>query len=138
MKAEYYALYLKREWGGLDRCVSRMVVEGTGLDVLREHGFTVSTLAVTAIVDPTTKPLDDIPAAYASVEVFALENMYDPLVIAGRTDERGNFSVQLNSGKEYVVVVRHSYGGRPMIGVAKVYLPPNSCVAIEIRLHRYG
>ena len=53
-------------------------------------------------------------------------------------NKRGNFSVQLNGGKEYIIVVRHSYGGRPVIGVAKVYLPPNSCVAIEMRLHKYG
>jgi len=72
------------------------------------------------------------------VEVFAVENMYDLLVATGHTDERGNFSVQLNGGKEYIIVVRHSYGGRLVIGVAKVYLPPSSCVAIEMRLHKYG
>ena len=44
--------------------------------------------------------------------------------------------MQLNGGKEYVIIVKHP--SRPLIGVAKVYLPPNSCVAIEMRLHKYG
>lgn len=136
VKAEYYASYLRRERGGLDRYVSKIVVEGTGLDVLGEHGFNASKLVVTAIVDPTTNPLDDTPAADASVEVFAVENMYDPLVAAGRTDGRGRFSVQLNGGKEYIVVVKYLRDGR-MIGVAKVYLPPGSRETIEVRLHKY-
>jgi len=134
--ARSYASYLRRERGGLDRYVSRMIVAGIGLDVLREHGFNASTLVVVAIIDPTTNPLDDAPAAHATVEIFALENMYDPLVAVGRTDERGNFSIQLNGGKKYVVVVRHSYGGRPMIGIAEVYLPPNACTVIEVRLYK--
>ena len=58
-----------------------------GLDVLREHGFNASTLVVVVIIDPTTNTLDDVPAAHATLEIFALENMYDPLVAMGRTDE---------------------------------------------------
>ncbi|RLE87311.1 MAG: hypothetical protein DRJ67_05065 [Thermoprotei archaeon] len=78
VEARAYASYLRHEWGGLDRYVSRMVVEGTGLDVLGEHGFNASTLVITAIVDPTTNPLDDVPAAHATVEVFALETSTTP------------------------------------------------------------
>ena len=133
IKAKTYASYLRSERGGLDKFVSRMLVANTGLNVLREHGFNSSMLVITAIIDLTTNPLDDIPAGHAIVEIFALENRYDPLVATGYTDERGYYSVQLNGGKEYIIVIKH--GGR--IGLAKVYLPPNSCIAIEVRLHKY-
>jgi|GEM_PF-873675 len=136
VRAKHYALYLRYKLG-LDEYVSRIVVESTGLNVLREHGFNSSTLVIKAIIDITTNPLDDTPAVHAVVEVFALKNMYDPLVASGHTDERGNFSVQLNGGKEYIVIVRHSYGHSSVIGVTKVYLPPNSCVVKEVRLHKY-
>ena len=114
-----------------------MIVEGSGLDVLKEHGFNVSTLVIIAIIDLTTSPLDNIPAARASVEIFALENLYDPLVANGSTNENGHFSVLLNGDKDYVIVVKSLYEGLPVIGVAKVYLPPNSCITVEIRLSAY-
>ena len=114
-----------------------MIVEESGLDVLKEHGFNVSTLVIIAIIDLTTSPLDNIPAARASVEIFALENLYDPLVANGSTNENGHFSVLLNGDKDYVIVVKSLYEGLPVIGVAKVYLPPNSHITVEIRLSAY-
>ena len=50
------------------------------------------------------------------MEIFALKNSYDPLIALGRTDEKGSFSVLLNGGKEYVVIVKTD--DRRMIGVA--------------------
>ena len=80
VKAETYATYLKHERNGFDKYVSRMLVEESGLDVTREHGFNTSTLTIKAIIDVVTPPTEDTPAANAEVEIFALENLYDPLV----------------------------------------------------------
>ena len=59
------------------------------------RGFNSSTLVIKAIMDITTSPLDDTPAVHAVVEVFALKNRYDPLVVSGHTNERGNLVFNL-------------------------------------------
>jgi len=63
--------------------------------------------------------------------------LYFP-ALAKNVLEASNFSVQLNGGKEYIVIVRHSYGHSSVIGVAKIYLPPNSCIVKEVELHKYN
>lgn len=138
VKAETYATHLKHERNGFDKYVSRMLAEETGLDVTREHGFNTTTLTIKAIIDVVTPPTEDTPAANAEVEIFALENLYDPLVAKGKTNTQGYYTIELNGGKNYIVIVKHNHRGYPLIGVSETHLPENKCKTIQVKLHPYG
>jgi len=135
VRAVNYASHLKPK---IRKCVARIIEESTNLNVLSEHGFNASTLSITAIIDLTTNPYDDVPASDATVEIYAPENLYDPLVATGKTDGNGNFTVQLNGDKQYVILIKSCYMGRSVIGIAVIYLPPSTHETIEIKLHKYG
>lgn len=131
VKAKEYALHLKKL--GIFKYVSRLVDLETGLDVASEHGFNTTVLVIVAISDLTTKP-DEKPVEGATVEVFALENYYDPLVARGITNKSGVYTVTLVSNKEYIIIAKKGN----MIGLAKVKVHFCPCIKIEVRMHKYG
>ena len=137
VKAVSYATYLNINRGELDRYVSRIIDYKKGDNLLKEHGFNSSILTITVIIDPTANPLDDVPASNIKVDIFSLENLYDPLVASNFTDSQGLYTVELNGNKEYIIVVRYPDNNPILVGIAKVYLPANSSITLEVRLHRY-
>lgn len=132
VKSSEYAKHLKAL--SLNKYVARLIVSTTGLNVLKEHGFNASVLVIKAIIDPTTNPLDDKLASHAEIQIFAKENLYDPLIATGITDKNGNFNITLNTNKEYIIIIKTSN----WVGIDNIYLVSNKCTIKEIKLHKYS
>lgn len=135
IEAHYFASHLKKWNRDKYVAVANLKNTNTGETVLDEHGFPPSNLTITAIRDLTGNPSDDKPAINAEVEIFAFQNSYDPLVAKGRTDEFGNYSVILNSGKEYLILIKEEEPV-PVVGLAKINLSSFVNGSIVVYLHK--
>jgi hypothetical protein len=102
IEAHNFASHLKML--NLDDYVANLKERDTEETLLAEHGFLASNLIITAMRDITGNPSDDEPAVNAEVEIFAFQNQYDLLVANGGADNFGNYSVTLNSDKEYLII----------------------------------
>lgn len=132
VKTQDYAAYLNSSQPDLYTCLATLKNRDTGETLLAEHGFSPSNLTITAIRDITNNPSDNDPAINAGVEIFAFQNQYDPLAAKGRIDDFGKYSVTLNIGKEYLILVKEG----KLVGLAKINLSsPNE--SIEVYLHKY-
>lgn len=132
VEAPNFAPHLKRSDTYLYNCLATLKDKDTGETLLAEHGFTPSNLTISVIQNITNNPFDDAPATNAEVEIFAFQNHYDPLVANGGTDNFGNYSVTLNSGKEYLILTKEG----KLVGLARINLSsPNE--SIVIYLHKY-
>jgi len=135
IKAHNFASHLKMQNFDLYNHVANLKKRDTGETLLAEHGFFPSNLTITTIRDITNNPSDDEPATNAEVEIFAFQNQYDPLVAKGGTDNFGNYTVTLNSGKEYLILVKEGEP-IPIVGLDRINLSsPNE--SIVVYLHKY-
>lgn len=135
IEAHNFASHLKMQNFDLYNYVANLKKRDTGETLLAEHGFSPSNLTITTIRDITNNPSDDEPATNAEVEIFAFQNRYDPLVAKGGTDNFGNYTVTLNSGKEYLILVKEGEP-IPIVGLDRINLSsPNE--SIVVYLHKY-
>jgi hypothetical protein len=106
--------------------------------LLEEHGFNSSNLTIIAIYDFAVQESDDKPADNINIEIFAIDNSYDPLVNKGVTDSNGIYSTELRSEKEYVVFAqKQQFPKSSSIGFEKVYLNQSTNSTIMVHLHKY-
>ena len=133
VEASRYASHLENK--GMAKYVANLKIKDTDKSVLSEHGFSTFNLTVVAILDMTNNPSDDKAAANADVEIFAMENSYDPLVAKGKTDKSGKYTVILNSQNSYIVIVKK---GLSAVGIAKIDAIDTFNKTVEIHLHKYG
>jgi len=134
IEAHYFASHLKKR--NLNKYVANLKNMNTRETVLAEHGFPPSNLTITAIRDLTGNSSDDKPAINAEVEIFAFQNSHDPLVAKGRTDKFGNYSVILNNGREYLILIKKEEPV-PVVGLAKINLSSFVNESIVVYLHKY-
>jgi hypothetical protein len=133
VEAANYASHLNSSHLDLSNYLANLKNIDTGETLLAEHGFIPSNLTISVIRDITNIPSDDEPATNAEVEIFAFQNQYDPLVAKGGTDNWGNYSVTLKSGKEYLILAKEG----KLIGLARINLS-SPYESIVVHLHKYA
>lgn len=110
VKAGNYAEYLKENERNVYECLGNLKDSETGTSVLAEHGFDAVIITIVAIIDFASGNTNDKPAENADVEIFVLENWYDPLIAKGKTNEDWLYQTVLRRYGDYVIVAKSSDG----------------------------
>jgi hypothetical protein len=108
--------------------------------LLKQHGFNETNITVTSFADYPGNALNEKAIKGVIVEVFTSTNSHDPLVAKGITDENGQYTMILNSEKDYWIFAE--YEPIPLfpklVGLKPLSNISSDNLSINVNITHYG
>ncbi|RLE48409.1 MAG: hypothetical protein DRJ18_02085 [Candidatus Methanomethylicota archaeon] len=121
VEASQWASYLVKNRPRCFNAIAKLTDMSTGMDITAQHGFNTSLVTIKAIIDPTARKGNEVPAREARILIFvpSSSGLYRTLVYLGTTNDEGLATVELVADRGYIVFVEQ--GG--FVGVEHIYIP---------------